>query len=180
MISLKATSPQQGGVTLLWEEGHQDFEVEAVAIASLNLLTFQLVTGEERYFVMGAHIPPADTTGVDDLRVAWAARPTNCKPLLLGELNIDFRAPRTGRRSLRISSTKSTSSTCRARTFSARVADRDEGHGGLGGSRGGGGGTNPGQITLWPGRKTRRHFGMWQFGDRGSTIRTIAPPSPEF
>ncbi len=65
-----ATSPQQGGVALLWEEGHQDFEVEAVTIASPNLLTFQLVTLEERYFVMGAYIPPADTTGVDDLHVA--------------------------------------------------------------------------------------------------------------
>ena len=90
VISSKATSPQQGGVALLWEEGHQDFEVEAVTIVSPNLLTFQLVTGEERYFVMGAYIPPADMTGVDDLRTAWAARPTNCKPLLLGDLNIDF------------------------------------------------------------------------------------------
>ena len=97
MISLKATSPQQGGVALLREKGHQDFEVEAVTITSPNLLTFQLVTGEERYFVMGAYIPPADTMGVDDLRVAWAACPTNCKPLLLGDLNIDFRAPRTER-----------------------------------------------------------------------------------
>jgi len=34
---------------------------------------------------------------VDDLRTAWAARPTNCKPLLLGDLNIDFRSPRTER-----------------------------------------------------------------------------------
>ncbi len=61
MISSKATSPQQGGVALLWEEGHQDFEVEAVTIVSPNLLMFQLVTGEgrgERYFVMGAYIPP--------------------------------------------------------------------------------------------------------------------------
>jgi hypothetical protein len=97
VILSKGTSPQQGGVALLWEEGHQDFEVEAVTIASPNLLTFQLVTGEERYFVMGAYIPPADTTGVDDLRVAWAACPTNCKPLLLGDLNIDFRTLRTER-----------------------------------------------------------------------------------
>jgi hypothetical protein len=97
VILLQATSPQQGGFALLWEEGHQDFEVKAVTIASPNLLTFQLVTGEERYFVMGAYIPPADTTGVDDLCVAWTARPTNCKPLLSGDLNIDFRAPRTER-----------------------------------------------------------------------------------
>jgi hypothetical protein len=44
---------------------------------------------------MGAYIPPADTTGVDDLRAAWAKCPPNCKPLLLGNLNIDFKAPQT-------------------------------------------------------------------------------------
>jgi hypothetical protein len=34
---------------------------------------------------------------VDDLCAAWAKCPTNCKPLLLGDLIIDFRAPRTKR-----------------------------------------------------------------------------------
>ncbi len=45
MIVSKATSPQQGGIALLWTEGHQDFEVEAVKITSPNVLTFQLITG---------------------------------------------------------------------------------------------------------------------------------------
>ena len=45
VISLKATIPQQGGVALLWEEGHKDFEVKAVTIVSPNLLMFQLVMG---------------------------------------------------------------------------------------------------------------------------------------
>jgi hypothetical protein len=44
---------------------------------------------------MSAHIPPADITGVDDLCATWAKCPTNCKPLLLGDLNIGFRAPQT-------------------------------------------------------------------------------------
>jgi hypothetical protein len=46
---------------------------------------------------MGAYIPPADTTGVDDLRAAWTKCPVpvSCKPLLLGDLNTDFKAPRT-------------------------------------------------------------------------------------
>ncbi len=39
VIALKATSPQQGGISLLWTVGHQDFEVEAVQIASPNVLT---------------------------------------------------------------------------------------------------------------------------------------------
>jgi hypothetical protein len=45
VIVSKATSPQQGGIALLWIAGHQDFEVEAVKIASPNVLTFQLVMG---------------------------------------------------------------------------------------------------------------------------------------
>jgi hypothetical protein len=46
VISLMAASPQQGGVALLWRAEHQDFEVEAVNIISPNILTFQLITGE--------------------------------------------------------------------------------------------------------------------------------------
>ncbi len=45
VIALKATSPQQGGIALLWTARHQDFEVEAVQISSPHVLTFQLVTG---------------------------------------------------------------------------------------------------------------------------------------
>jgi hypothetical protein len=95
MIALEATSPQQGGITLLWTAGHQDFEVEAVKIVSPNVLTFQLVTGRVQFFVIGAYIPPAHTTGVDALRAAWATCPSSCKPLLLGDLNIDFGSPQT-------------------------------------------------------------------------------------
>ena len=90
MITLRATSPQQGGIALLWTAEHQHFEVEAVNIVSPNMLTFQLVMGGVQFFVMGAYIPPADTAGVDDLCDAWAKCPANCKLLLLGDLNINF------------------------------------------------------------------------------------------
>ena len=63
MIASKATNPHQGGVALLWEAEHRDFEVEAVQVRTPNLLTFHLVTGEERYFVMGACIPPLTQRG---------------------------------------------------------------------------------------------------------------------
>ena len=43
---------------------------------------------------MGAYIPPADTTGVDDLPAVWASCPVNCKPLLLGDINFNLRNPR--------------------------------------------------------------------------------------
>jgi hypothetical protein len=90
MIASKVTSPQQGGIALLWTVEHQDFKVEAVKIASPNILTFQLVAGGVQFFMMGAYIPPADAAGVDDLLAAWANCPTDCKQLLLGDLNINF------------------------------------------------------------------------------------------
>jgi hypothetical protein len=91
VIASKATSPHQSGVAPLWEAEHRDFEVKAVQIRTPNLPTFHLVTGEERYFIMGGYISPADTTGVDDLRAAWESCPNTCKPLLLGDLNINLR-----------------------------------------------------------------------------------------
>jgi hypothetical protein len=36
-------------------------------------------------------------TGVDALRATWATCPSSCKPLLLGDLNIDFGSPQTSR-----------------------------------------------------------------------------------
>jgi hypothetical protein len=97
VIASKATSPHQGGFTILWEAEHRDFEVKAMQVRTPNLLTFHLITREEQYFVMGAYIPPADTTGVDDLRATWASCPDTCKLLLLGNLNINLRDPCTER-----------------------------------------------------------------------------------
>jgi hypothetical protein len=94
VISSKTASPHQGGIALIWRESEdQGLLVEAVNIVSPNILTFQLITEEEQFFIIGAYIPPADMTGVDALCAAWAQCPQNCKPLLLGDLNFDFRAP---------------------------------------------------------------------------------------
>ncbi len=46
VIASHATSPQQGGIALLWRESENlGFLVEAVSIVSPNVLTFQLVMG---------------------------------------------------------------------------------------------------------------------------------------
>jgi len=84
IIASNATSHSQGGVALVWKEGHDSFEVEAATVATPNLLTFQLVTGYERFYVMGIYIPPNDTTGVDALWQAWEACPADCVPLVMG------------------------------------------------------------------------------------------------
>jgi hypothetical protein len=94
VISLKAMTNKQGGIALVWKEGHSSFEVEAVRVVTPNLLTFQLVTGYKRFYVMGIYIPPTNTTGVDALRAAWNACPDGCAPIVMGDLNICFEHPR--------------------------------------------------------------------------------------
>jgi hypothetical protein len=66
-------------------------------IATPNLLSFQLVTGYKRFYVMGTYIPPNDTMGVDALHEAWASCPANSVPLVLGDLNVNFEHPQDAR-----------------------------------------------------------------------------------
>ena len=63
----KVASPHQGGIGLIWREDHDGFEVEAVRPLTPNLMSFQLVKGNKRYYVMGIYIPPNCTMGVDNL-----------------------------------------------------------------------------------------------------------------
>jgi hypothetical protein len=90
ILALKAASQNQGGIALLWKENCGDYEVELARIVTPNLLTFQLVTGNEHFHCMGVYIPPTDMMGVEDLWAAWEACPAGCTPLVLGDQNINF------------------------------------------------------------------------------------------
>ena len=93
VLVLKAASPHQGGIGLIWREDHDDFEVKAVWPLTPNLMSFQLVMGNKRFYVMGIYIPPNCTLGVDNLRVAWEVCPADCTPLVVRDLNIQFENP---------------------------------------------------------------------------------------
>ncbi len=94
ILASKAMSHNQGRIALLWQENHGGFEVKSAQICTPNLLTFQLVTGNKQFYCMGIYIPPTDMMGVEDLRAAWEACPEGCIPIVLGDLNINFRDPR--------------------------------------------------------------------------------------
>jgi hypothetical protein len=42
----KVASPHQGGIGLIWREDHDGFEVKAIRPLTLNLMSFQFVTGD--------------------------------------------------------------------------------------------------------------------------------------
>ena len=58
-----------------------------------NIVTFQMTTGDEQFYVIRIYVPPDCSNGLDDLRRAWDACPQGCKPIVLGDLNINFGYP---------------------------------------------------------------------------------------
>ena len=93
VLATKAPSKHQGGIALLWQPDHEAFEKEATKIVTPNLITFQLVTRDQRYYVISIYIPPNDTQGGHNLRVALEACPADCHPIVMGDLNINVRNP---------------------------------------------------------------------------------------
>ena len=93
VLATKAPSKHQGGVALLWQPEYEAFEIKATKIVTPNLITFQLVTGDKRYYVIGIYIPPNNTEGGNNLWVAWEAFPANCRPIVMGNLIINIRNP---------------------------------------------------------------------------------------
>jgi hypothetical protein len=72
----KAVSRHQGGAALMWKENDPKFEVESVLFNNgPNIVTFQLTTGDKRFYVIGIYVPPNCQKGVDDLQNAWDACP---------------------------------------------------------------------------------------------------------
>ncbi len=71
----KAAKQHQGGIALLWRENHPGVEVKATQILTPNLLTFQLVTGNERYYCMGVYIPPPWYHGGGGLMISLGRMP---------------------------------------------------------------------------------------------------------
>ena len=97
IIISRGKSKQQGGVALLWKDKHPMFEIENANARVRNLITFQLITGDKRFYVMAIYIAPGCRKGVEDLRNAWAQCPTNCTPIVIGDLNIRNQDPRDAR-----------------------------------------------------------------------------------
>ena len=52
VIATDATSISEGGVALFWRDNDL-FEVEEVEKHGTNVITFQLVTGQDRFFIVG-------------------------------------------------------------------------------------------------------------------------------
>jgi hypothetical protein len=63
----------------------------------VNVISLQLRMDNIRFFVVGCYIPPSYLETLTDVEWAWQACPTGAHPLLVGDMNFNFCAPRTDR-----------------------------------------------------------------------------------
>jgi hypothetical protein len=153
VLSTKAPSKHKGGIALLWQPDHKGFEVEAARVVTPNLITFQLVMGDERYYVMGIYIPPNDGGGEMTFERHGKRAWPNAAPSSWATLTSMLNTPVTnGRWHSPTCWMKSTWLIRFANSIFGSAASRRLGNAGLGARSVVGGGYTPSQITSWPGR----------------------------
>ncbi len=84
-----APSAWQGGISLFWRASDL-YEVKEVELRGPNVLSFQLVLGATRYYIVGCYIPPNNLTTLTHVKQAWMACPKGCLPIVLGDLNVNL------------------------------------------------------------------------------------------
>jgi hypothetical protein len=88
-----APSAWQGGISFFWRASDL-YEVKEVEMQGPNMLSFLLISGAIRYYIVGCYIPPNDLTTLTHIKQAWMACPKDCLPIVLGDLNVNLAAPR--------------------------------------------------------------------------------------
>lgn len=96
VLASTATSSSSGGIALFWR-GNISYEVEETRIWGPNVISLHLMMGSIRFFVVGCYIPPNDLEALACVDKAWRECPTGAHPILVGDLNVNLRAPRTER-----------------------------------------------------------------------------------
>ncbi len=91
--STHAPSKWQGGISLFWRTSRM-YEIKEVEMRGPNVLSFQLISGATRWYIVGCYIPPTNLTTLMHVDKAWRACPKGCRPILLGDSNVNLAALR--------------------------------------------------------------------------------------
>jgi hypothetical protein len=89
--STHTPSKWQGGISLFWRTS-RTYEIKEVEMRGPNVLSFQLILGAMRWYIVGCYIPPTNLTTLTHVDEAWQACPKGCHPILLGDLNVNLAA----------------------------------------------------------------------------------------
>ena len=127
IIATDAPSAQQGGIAFFWRES-KIYEVEEVKKHGQNVISLHLMTGSDRYYVVGAYIAPSCSTTILEVEAAWQQCPKDCIPVLVGDLNTDLESPSDDERGMAIAEqVDAMDLRCMTRQFGQRQQRRVQG-----------------------------------------------------
>jgi hypothetical protein len=87
-----APSKWQGGISVFLRTS-ETYEIEEVELHGPNVLSFQLVSGATRWYILWCYILPNNLTALTYVKQVWLACPRGCIPILLRDLNVNLAAP---------------------------------------------------------------------------------------
>jgi hypothetical protein len=91
----KAASSSQGGIAICWRDSKVS-QAEGIHFHGPNVVSCEVTSGQKRWLVIGAYIPPSETSNATVNRVQEAHMRQPLLPvILLGDLNVDFRTTNT-------------------------------------------------------------------------------------
>ncbi len=66
------------------------YKAEEVELRGPNVLSFQLVSGATRFYIVGCYILPNNLTTLMHVKEAWMTCPKGCLPIVLGDMNVNL------------------------------------------------------------------------------------------
>ena len=96
VLASNAMPSSSGGIALFWR-GNISYEVEETRIWGPNVISMHLMMGSTQFFIVGCYIPPSDLETLACIDKAWCECPKGAHPILVGDLNLNLRAPCTER-----------------------------------------------------------------------------------
>ena len=89
VVATDAPSRHRGGIAMFYREG-AGFAVEEVRQYGPNVLSFEVVSGRRRWYIVGCYIDPDDAQTIERVVTAMGDQPKGTALVVAGDLNTDL------------------------------------------------------------------------------------------
>ena len=92
VMEKEVPSSHHGSVVIFYREADH-FAIEEFHLHGPNIISFQLMTGRQRWNVMGCYIAPNDASTIEDVTADIRYLPCMAELLMAGNLNANLAEP---------------------------------------------------------------------------------------
>ena len=89
VVATDAPSRHSGGIAMFYREG-AGFAVEEVRPYGPNVLSFEVVSGRRRWYIIGCYLAPDDAQTIERVVTSLGDQPKGTALVVAGDLNTDL------------------------------------------------------------------------------------------